>query len=631
MNKLFTKGNIGNMELKNRWIMLAIHTGFSENGYFSSRDIEFYRRRAKGGMAAITLVGCVGKAGESNNMNMLDDDRYDDKIRETVDAIHEGDCKVIMQLYHAGRNNTSAVNGIRPIAPSPVPSPIYKEVPKEMDENDIEETLRQFVSAALRCKRLGVDCIEVSISAGYLLSEFLSPLTNKRNDQWGGDETRRMKYPSEVLKAIREAVGSDYPVIIKISGGDMLGGYDCDYMARFINQLPEGTIDGVTVTGGWHEAPIPQITYHVRPGQYAYLAHEIKKKTGMKVIACNRINNPETAEKLLDEGACDFTGAARAFLADPDFALKSEAGKPYNVCQGCNRCLERTLKKKEVQCAFNSVAGREYLICDSDDSIHKRVLIAGAGPAGLEAAYLCVKRGFDVTVIYEDNRPGGKLEAASKPPYKHDFIKYVENKEYELRNVRFMPETVLTEELIEETKPDAVIIAIGSYPYIPKIEGLDPEKSVSAEDILMGKSELKGDSVVIIGGGSVGLETAEFIASNSDKKITVVEKLSKSGKGLGGSRWITQNHLRDLGVNIICDSDPIKYENQKLIIKKECVIQYIDADLIVFAIGYKPNKSENITNYLTEKGISYKLIGDCNGGKTIMDATREAFEAVYDI
>lgn len=629
MKKLYSKEKIGTMELKNRWIMLAIHTGFSDNGFFSDRDIAFYRRRAKGGMAAITLVGGVSKVGGSGSMNMLDEDKYDEKIMETVEAIHEGGCKVIMQLYHSGRNNTIKVSGFQPIAPSPVPSPIYKETPKEMTEEDIKITIDEFVSAAVKCKRLGVDCIEVSLSVGYLLSEFLSPITNLRNDYWGGDEQKRMRFPTEVLKSIRKAVGDDYPIIIKISGGDMLGGYDCDYMARFINQLPKGTIDGVTVTGGWHEAPVPQISYHVSPGHYAYLAKEIKEKTGLKVIACNRINNPETAETLLESGACDFAGAARAFIADPDFATKAQQGVPYNMCQGCNKCLERTLRKKDVRCAFNPIAGNE---CSVKEIIKKKnILVAGSGPAGLEAAYIALKKGHNVTVVTKENKIGGKLFAASKPPFKAGFIKFAETKEYELNNCRIITGEEITIDMINKIDPDSIIIAVGSDPIIPDIEGLMSCKHSSAEDILVGKSEVIGNNIVIIGGGSVGLETAEYISANTDKKVTVVEKLSKIGNGLGSLKWIEQKALKELNVEVICDAEPIKVENNELLIEVNGAFRRLRSDSLIFAVGYTPRRCDDITDYLTERGIPYYLVGDCNGGKTIMEATSDAFNAVNEL
>mgnify|MGYP000071336330 CR=1 FL=1 len=301
---LYTPAKIGTMELKNRWIMLAMHTGYAQkDGGFSKRDYAFYRERAVGGMAAITLVGAVNEEAEQEHMHRLDRPELAEGLKKVCDVIHEADTKVIVQLFHAGRNKrTTDEQPIMPVAPSAVPSPIYRTMPRVMSEDDIQRTIADFANAAKHCRDCGADAVEVSVSAGYLLSQFLSPLVNQRTDAWGGDSDARMRFPTAALIAIREAVGKQYPILIKISGGDMLGGYDLQYMADFINQLPAGTVNGVTVTGGWHEAPVPQISYHAKPGAFSYLARQIREKSGLPVIACNRIHTEDVAEQILEAG-----------------------------------------------------------------------------------------------------------------------------------------------------------------------------------------------------------------------------------------------------------------------------------------------------------------------------------------
>lgn len=661
MEKLYKPGAIGTMRLKNRWIMLAMHTGYSnDDGSFSQRDMEFYKRRAHGGMAAITLVGAVNQIGARHGMCRLDKEEYDEGLRRVCHLIHEGNCKVIMQLYHAGRNNVDKLYLGPPPAPSPVPSPIYKVMPRELNDDEIIMTIRDFADAALRCKNNGVDCVEISASAGYLLSQFLSPLTNLRTDKWGGDEIKRMKFPSEVLKAVRQTVGPDYPVIIKISGGDMLGGYDNDYMARFINGLPKGTLDGVTVTGGWHEAPVPQISYHVTPGGFSYLAREIKEKTELPVIACNRINSPEIAEELLKGKDCDFVGAARPFLADADFVNKSSRGIPYNKCQGCNRgCIENALKKKDVCCVFNPKAGREYLKNLEDSTVTsgktpvKKLLIVGAGPVGMEAAALAGEAGHKVTLITDEKRLGGKLHIADKPPFKQGLGRFIYFLEYEMKRngVKVLIDTPLSQRIIEAENPDAVIFATGASPIIPELEGHYDFPRVAAEDILNGIGEVTGNNIVIIGGGSVGLETAEFLAERySEKKITVVEMLPKAGKDLGGLKWIMMKHLKELNVQVLTSAKVVKGDGQGLLAEiqirrtddlisndvsedSDKIIEkrHIPADTVVFAVGCKPRGTLGFEKILNERNIPYYIIGDAGQSKNILDGITDAYNTIIKL
>ncbi len=638
MKSQFDSANIGTMQLKNRWIMLAMHTGYgNDDGTFSERDFEFYRLRARGGMAAITLVGAVNDIGARHGMQILNKPDCQKGLADLCDIIHESDCKVIMQLYHAGRNNADALHLGPPLAPSAVPSPIYKVIPKEMNADDIKNTIHDFAAAAKVCKDCGVDCIEVSASVGYLLSEFFSSRTNLRSDEWGGSEIKRMKFPTEVLTAIRHEVGPDFPVTIKISAGDMLGGYDNTYMADFINSLPNGTLDGVTVTGGWHEAPVPQISYHVSPGGFSHFARDIKVKTGLPVIACNRINQGDIAEELIGKEYCDFVGAARPFLTDPEFVNKIRTGVPFNQCQGCNKgCIENVLKKKDVCCAFNPEAGKEYL--SAENTKRKNILVIGAGPVGLQTALSASRQSHKVTVITDDNKIGGKLNIAAIPPYKQDLKRYVDYLKYELaRNqVDILLNTPANEEIIEKLGTDTVIFAPGAFADKPEIEGSDAGFCTFAEDILAGNEEPRGSSIVIIGGGIVGLETAEYLAAKYPKKhISVIEKQVKAGKALGGLRWIMMKHLRELQVEVITSAEVQKIGPSQVEISintEEGILnKSISADTIIFAAGYIGRGTLNLEAYLNEKNIPYYIVGDAGNTKCILDGISEAYKMVRNI
>lgn len=639
---LYTPGRLGKLEMKNRWIMLAMHTGYAEeDGSFSRRDLEFYRARAGGGAAAITLVGGVNEIGCQERMHRLDNDRYNSGIEEVCHVIHQGGAKVLMQLFHAGRNNTAQChNGKAPLCPSPVPSPIYKAVPREMTEEEIRQTIKDFASAAVRCRQNGVDGVEVSISVGYLLSQFLSPLVNHRTDEWGGTAEKRMAFPTAVLEEIRQAVGPDYTVIIKISGGDMLGGYDVKYMVDFINRLPKGTIDGVTVTGGWHEAPVPQMTYHVKPGGFAYLAGAVKQGTGMPVIACNRINSPDAAEEILQKGLADFAGAARPFLADPYFAEKARQGQLYNKCQGCNRgCIERVLKYKDVRCAFNPETGREYL--GSAPKKYENVLVVGAGPTGLQAAHSLAKAGSHVTVITDQKDVGGKLELTAIPPYKQDMeiFKRVLLQKVKEDGCEILTETPVNAGLLEALHPDYVLFATGGEPIRLKVKGLDESKMKreQAEDVLRGVLPERGSRIVIVGGGVVGLETAEHLGEKENEyHITVIEMAPKAGKDLGGLRWIMMKELKKLGVQVKTSSRLEEVEDDKVIVVESGKTEkgepleekrVYSCDFLIFAVGSRPRGAAGMEEWLEQAGIPYGVIGDGKMPSNIMEGMIQAYEA----
>lgn len=636
---LYTSADIGTMKLKNRWIMLAMHTGYAEeDGRFSERDFAFYRERANGGMAAITLVGAVNEEGSQEHMHRLDLPMYEEGLSDVCDIIHEADTKVIVQLFHAGRNRkVTEEQPLIPICPSDIPSPIYRTEPRVMDEDDIKRTIEAFAEAAARCRNCGADGVEVSISVGYLLSQFLSPLVNRRTDAWGGDEKRRMAFPTAVLCAIREKVGKDYPILIKISGGDMLGGYDVQYMIDFINQLPSGTINGVTVTGGWHEAPVPQMTFHVKPGAFSYLAHAVKEGTGLPTVACNRINSEDIAEEILQNRDADFVGAARPFLTDPQFINKMQQKLPYFQCQACNKgCIERVLKGKDVVCAFRPETGRESLP-KMPTCTGKKVLVVGAGPVGLMTAIYAANSGNDVILVTKDSQTGGRINLACRPPYKQDLKKFTDAAEAEARRIGIdiRTATPISETLILENQVQEVYFALGGQPIKLSLPGTETLKVYTADEILQKNPELEGNTV-IIGGGFVGLETAEFLAeehktTDSKLNIKVVEMAPKAGKDLGGTKWIMMKALKEHGVEIITSAKLAGGRGQNIIIEKDGVEQLIPADNLIFAVGSRPLGALGMEAFLMKNDIAYHIVGDANKPSNVMSGLYQAYRQFFNL
>ncbi|MDD5945632.1 MAG: NAD(P)/FAD-dependent oxidoreductase [Clostridia bacterium] len=652
-----TPYKINNMELKNRIIMLVMHTGFSKGGLLTEQDKAFFEERAKGGAAALTQVCGISEYGAADSMPNVKEETFFEREKAITDMIHSYDTKHIVQLFHRGRNSGTDY-GHKPLAPSNVPSSIYRNECEVMTKEQIEETIADFASAAVKCKEIGVDAVEISCSAGYLLTLFLSPLTNLRDDEYGGDDERRMKMPLDVLRAVREAVGKDYPVIVRIAGSQMMpGGYGVDYMQKFCAIADsEGLIDAVNVTGGWHEAPVPQISYQLPAGGFAYLADAIKRAVKVPVIACNRINNIETMEEILKNGMADFVGTARGFLADPGFAGKVLTGMPYNKCQGCNKCIEAVLKGKPVLCAYNPEAGHE-----AEEKTHrkvvsaKKILVIGAGPAGLEAAKKSAERGYKTILCTRDSYLGGMLVSASLPPQKGDLIKYVENKKYELEQlgVDIRLSTEVDGEFVKELKPYFVIEATGSKAVVPDIKGIDRDNVYMALDVLNGDNELfaklKTGKTVVIGGGSVGLETARFIASKHyavpdeaksfnkmfigddiptvdvPADITVVEMTKKIGRDLGGLKWIVMKEVKADGIKTMSETAVKEICDGYIIADTPDGEKQIPADNVVIAAGFSP-ETNDITLACLDERISCAKIGDCAKVGDAMKGIHEAYD-----
>ncbi|KXL53279.1 2,4-dienoyl-CoA reductase [Anaerotignum neopropionicum] len=628
---LYSSFKIRNLELKNRWIMLALHTGYAQRNTISEREISFYEERAKGGAAAVTMVLAVNEAGSLRGMHQGKILEME-SLRQLANQLHQYDCKLIVQLFHCGRNDSKKGHGTKALlAPSAVPSIIYKAEPMEMDEAELAGTKEDFAFAGELCKNAGVDAIEISASAGYLLSEFLSPLTNQRKDDYGYETHGGMGFPLEVIRTVRERVG-DLPILLKVSGAQMVdGGYGLEDTISFC-RLAEEYIDCVTVTGGWHESPVEQISYHVEKGAYAPFAGVLKKYIALPVIACNRIHDGETAERLLAEKQCDLVGSARAFLADPQFSNRVEKKERFLPCQGCNRCITRVLKGQEVICGFNPEAGNEYFEKQRRKiATRKEVVVVGGGPAGMEAAKKAAERGFMTTLITEEKTLGGQLNLAAKPPKKEAMGEYIAYMEEVLKNlnVNVLLGQKCSEEFLIEKKPYFTVIATGSQPVRPKMDG--EEKGIFANDVLAGKASLPPQSsegqIVIIGGGFVGLETAAYIMKmDAQRRIKIVESQDAFGKGLGALSRPLISSLRSKGVQFMSDTNVDGLEGGKVLVSIGGQKYFLQADAAILATGVTAREFGYLTMPLMDERLSYALVGDAEKVGDGADAVHSAYE-----
>lgn len=631
----FSSAKIRNLELKNRWIMLAMHTGFAEGDVLTEREYAFYEERAKGGAAAVTMVLGVDDAGALKGMYHADT-LDGDSLKTLAERLHAHDCKLIVQLFHCGRNESRKNHGEKPLfAPSPVASPIFREEPQEMTEEVLLQTKADFAKAAAFCKENGVDAVEISASAGYLLSEFLSPITNLRTDKYGMGENKGMTYPLEVLQAVRESVG-DYPVLIKVSGAQMLdGGYELTDTIVFCRKAEkEGFIDAITVTGGWHESPVEQISFYVSKGAYAPLAGAVKKYTSVPVIACNRIQDAETAERVLEEGMCDFVGSARAFLADAHYVEKLQKQEMFNPCQACNHCIMDVLKGKELHCAFCPEAGNEYMENQRRKiATRKEVLVIGGGPAGMYAAKKSAERGFLTTLVCKEDQLGGQLNLAKLPPRKEEIGTFVSYLEHTLKvlGVNIILGKEADVDFVMEKKPYFTVLATGSEPVIPQLEGLDTATYELAQDVLqMDADALKPyreGQIVIVGGSSLGLEVAEFLVEKlPEAKIKILEANSRMGVELGAMARPMLNGLKQAGVQTMCDTKVTSFEGKKVMISIGGQPFFVTADHLILACGSEPVSTNEIAMALMDERLSYAVVGDADHVADVDEGLKSVFE-----
>lgn len=625
---MFEPIQIGALKLKNRLILSGINVNYAaEDGKVTKRLKDFYVERAKGGVGMVQTGICyVDPLGRFfTNMMGIHEDSVIPGLRELAQEVQAYGAAFVVQLCHVGRYASSRIIGAQAVAPSAVASRVTHEVPRELTVPETKGIVEAFAQGARRAREAGADAVDLAGAVGYLISQFLSPYSNKRADEYGGDLERRMQFVLEIMERIQERVGKDYPIMIRISGDEFLpGGNTLEDMKVVAQALEQAGIASINVIPGWHESPVPLVSWHVAPGQYVYLAEEVKKVVKVPVIASNRINTPELAERVLAEGRADLVTMARALIADPEMPRKAQEGRLEEIrpCVACNQgCYDRLFANLDIACMANPAAGREEEFAIRPAARPRKVMVVGGGPAGLEAARVAASRGHQVALYEKSESLGGQLALAAVPPGKSEIKDLVAYFTHQMRKLGV--QVNLGQEVAAETvsreRPDVVIVATGARPIIPAMPGVQGQNVVTAHDVLAGRAET-GERVVVVGGGQVGIETAEFLAEKG-KKVTILEMLDKLGPDLGVTvRWIVLRRMAERGIKALTGARVRKITSRGVTYEKDGASQSLEAHTVVLAVGAQAER--RLLEELENKVEVYS-VGDCV-------QPRKALEAIYE-
>ena len=660
---LHTPLDLGFTKLKNRVLMGSMHTGLEEvkNGF--KRLAAFYKERAEGGVGLIVTGGIApdyfgtvlpGAARMTSSSHVKEH-------KQITDAVHSADGKICMQILHAGRY------AYQPwcVAPSPLKSPISPFKPFKLPSWGVKKTIKNYIRAAVLAKEAGYDGVEVMGSEGYLINQFIVKATNKRNDEWGGSYANRIKFPVEIVKGIRKAVGTDFIIIYRLSMLDLVPeGSTWEEVVTLAKEIEKAGATIINTGIGWHEARVPTIATKVPRGGFAWVTKKLMGEVNIPLITTNRINTPEIAEKILSDGCADMVSMARPFLADPAFVSKSFENKAdeINTCIGCNQaCLDHTFDRKISSCLVNPFACHETEIAIQQANKKKKIAIVGAGPAGLAASLTAAKRGHEVHLFDGASEIGGQFNMAKKIPGKEEFYETIRyfSRQLELNNVNLFLNKTADHNFLIENGFDEIILATGVNARKPQIEGINHPKVLSYIDVLRHHAPV-GKSVAIIGAGGIGFDIAEYLTApdestslnipafmeewgvdmsyanqggvmpvpkiKSERQIFLLQRSkgkigSKLGKTTG---WIHRAGLKRKNVVNVDGANYIKIDNEGLHIEADGKPQVLNVDNVIICAGQDPLNT--LYQPLINAGKSVHLVGGAHVAAEL-DAKRAIDEA----
>jgi 2,4-dienoyl-CoA reductase-like NADH-dependent reductase (Old Yellow Enzyme family)/thioredoxin reductase len=633
---LFRPLDLGSLALPNRVVMTTVKLGYgTPAGEVTDRHVAFYVRRVEGGAALLTSepLYVQGNGRELPTQLGVHDDTLIGGLEGMVSAVHCAGGRIMAHINHAGRAvNPQLVPEGQRVSASDVLCPANQVVPRSLSRSEIDEVIAAFAEAARRVRAAGFDAIEVPFSHGYLIHQFLSPHTNRRDDEYGGSAENRLRFGAEVLSAVRGAIGPDLPLVVRMNAADYVdGGLDVEDSLGIAKSLADLSVDALSVTSGTMCESVPFCLYptgtpkaHLLP-----MAARIREASGLPVIVAGRIRAPAVAREALAAGQTDLVGLGRPFLADPDWARKAQAGDEEAIllCAACHQgCLAELRKGRGTHCMLNPLTGRESEIQLAPAAEPRRVTVVGGGPAGLEAACVAAQRGHRVSLYEQDDRLGGQLNLAARAPHKEEFLDVIRHLALKAERLGVevrLGRRVTLEGLIAE-RPDAVVVATGGVPLTIPFPGLESTRWLLATDALEGTVPVETASALVIGGGLIGLETADFLAAQG-KRVTLVEMLPEVGADMDKlARTMLLKRLGGYPVEMHTDTRVTGLTAEAAIAEQDGQEIRFPVETVVLAVGVQPNRE--LADGLQGSGLDYHVVGDAVEPRRVLEAIWEAFE-----
>jgi len=636
LKHVFEPITINGMTVRNRFVVPPMDTGYgSEDHEVTDQLIAYWRRRAEGGMGLIIVeYTSVDPGGRCVPTQLgIYDNRFIPGFRRLTDVVHQEGASIALQIHHGGCRARPEHSGGEIVAPSAFPDPGVGVVPRELSIDEIEGLVEAFGQAAWRAKEAGFDAVELHGAHGYLINEFLSPWFNRRNDAYGGTFEKRLRFALEVVERVRELVGPEYPIGFRVVGEEMpLGsGLRLEDTVRIATRLEEAGVDLIHVSIGNVGPSLPVVLGPMAKdwGFNVYSAAAVKRAVDIPVITVGRITDPVLANQIVRDGNADLVAMGRASLADPEFPKKAKEGRLDEIrrCFGCADACTQSYR----HCNNNPELGRELHWDVSKVENPKDVWVIGGGVAGMEVAVLAAQRGHKVTLFEQEDELGGQLHEAAAPPHKEELLYGITNrvpllKKYE---VDVHLGTRVTPEMVKTSTAQAVILATGAKPHCPPIPGIDRPEVVQAKDVLTRKAFV-GPRVAVLGGGTVGCETAEYLADDH-REVTIVEMLDDVAKDMPKvPRAYIMRRLEQFDVKILTETKALSINDFGLLVEANGAKRVLESfSNVVLATGSTPNDS--LASELAGVVPELHVIGDAKEVSRICDATAAAAEAALSL